>query len=30
MGFCTEEEAKEFLQVMPLVERTVVDSGILI
>ena len=22
MGFCTEEEAKEFLQVMPLVERT--------
>ena len=29
MGFCTEEEAKEFLQVMPLVERTVVDSGIL-
>ena len=29
MGFCTEEEAKEFLHVMPLVERTVVDSGVL-
>ena len=28
MGFCTEEQAKRFLEVVPLVERAMVDSGI--
>jgi polyphosphate kinase 2 len=28
MGFCTEEEARHFLGVVPLVERAMVDSGI--
>lgn len=27
MGFCTEEQAKDFLQVVPSVERAIVDSG---
>jgi polyphosphate kinase 2 (PPK2 family) len=27
MGFCTEEEARHFLGVVPLVERAMVDSG---
>lgn len=30
MGFCTEEQAKHFLQVAPLVEKTMVDSGIIL
>ena len=30
MGFCTEEEAHEFLEAVPLVERAVVDSGVLL
>jgi polyphosphate kinase 2 (PPK2 family) len=28
MGFCTEEQAKRFLQMAPLVEKAMVDSGI--
>jgi polyphosphate kinase 2 len=28
MGFCSEEEARKFLQVVPLFERLMVDSGI--
>ena len=27
MGFCTEEEAKEFLKFVPIIERSIVDSG---
>ena len=27
MGFCTEEQVKHFLQVSPLVEKAMVDSG---
>jgi polyphosphate kinase 2 len=30
MGFCTEEQAKKFLQMVPLFERTMVDSGIIL
>src|SRR5271157_6081467 len=30
MGFCTEDQAKHFLQVAPLVEKTMVDSGIIL
>ena len=30
MGFCTEEEAKRFLSIAPHVERTMVDSGIIL
>ena len=30
MGFCTEEEAKRFLRVAPQVEKTMVDSGIIL
>ena len=30
MGFCTEEETEHFLQMAPLVERAMVDSGILL
>jgi polyphosphate kinase 2 len=30
MGFCTEEEALEFLEAVPLVEKAVVDSGVLL
>jgi polyphosphate kinase 2 len=30
MGFCTEEEAKNFLRVVPDVERAMVESGILL
>jgi polyphosphate kinase len=30
MGFCTEAEAKEFLMAVPLVERAVVESGVLL
>jgi len=28
MGFCTEEQAKRFLEIVPLVEKAMVDSGI--
>ena len=28
MGFCSEEEVERFLKLVPLVERTIVDSGI--
>jgi polyphosphate kinase 2 len=30
MGFCTEEQAKQFLQMIPGVEKAVVDSGIIL
>ena len=30
MGFCTEKEAKRFLSIVPYVERTFVDSGIIL
>ena len=30
MGFCTEEQAKEFLAAIPLVERAIVNSGIIL
>ena len=30
MGFCTEEQAKRFLEMAPLFEKTVVESGIIL
>jgi len=30
MGFCTEEETKRFLSIVPHVEKTMVDSGIIL
>ncbi len=30
MGFCTEEQAESFLRAVPLVERAMVDSGIIL
>ena len=30
MGFCTEEQAKKFLRAVPLVERAIVDSGVIL
>jgi len=30
MGFCTEEEAKRFLTGVPLIERALVDSGVIL
>ena len=30
MGFCTEEQARKFLQAVPLVEKAMVDSGIIL
>ena len=30
MGFCTEEQAKRFLRLVPLVEKAIVDSGIIL
>lgn len=30
MGFCTESEAKRFLKMVPLVERAMVESGIIL
>jgi polyphosphate kinase 2 len=30
MGFCTKEQAQKFLQMVPLFERTMVDSGIIL
>ena len=30
MGFCTEEQARKFLQAAPLVEKAMVDSGIIL
>ncbi|UKJ08607.1 polyphosphate kinase 2 [Solitalea lacus] len=30
MGFCTEEMAKKFLKAVPLVEKAIVDSGIIL
>ena len=30
MGLCTEEEAREFLKAVPLVEQAVVDSGVIV
>ena len=30
MGFCTEEESKNFLKAVPLVERAIVNSGVIL
>ena len=30
MGFCTEEEVRHFLEMTPLVEKTIVDSGVIL
>ena len=30
MGFCTEEQARNFLKAVPLVEQAIVDSGIIL
>src|SRR5215203_5583737 len=30
MGFCTEDQAKRFLQIAPFVEKAIVDSGIIL
>ena len=30
MGFCSDDQAKRFLQIVPLFEKTVVDSGIIL
>ena len=30
MGFCTEEEAKRFLEMVPTFEKVVVDSGVIL
>src|SRR5271167_2713126 len=30
MGFCTEEEVTHFLEMTPLVEKTIVDSGVIL
>jgi polyphosphate kinase 2 len=30
MGFCSEEETEGFLRIVPLVEKTIVDSGIIL
>src|SRR4051794_34593385 len=30
MNFCTEEQAKSFLKVVPLVEKAIVDSGVIL
>ncbi|EID81198.1 MULTISPECIES: polyphosphate kinase 2 [Rhodococcus] len=30
MGFCTEEQAQQFLQLVPVVERAIVDAGVIL
>jgi polyphosphate kinase 2 (PPK2 family) len=30
MGFCTDEQAKRFMQAVPLVEKAIVDSGVIL
>lgn len=30
MGFCTEEQATKFLQAVPLVEKAIVASGVIL
>jgi polyphosphate kinase len=30
MGFCTEEQAQRFLEITPLVEQTIVESGVIL
>ncbi len=30
LGFCTEEETEHFLQLIPTVERSIVDSGVIL
>jgi polyphosphate kinase 2 len=30
MGFCSEEETKRFLRLVPIVERTIVESGVIL
>lgn len=30
MGFCTEQEHKDFLQLCPIIEHTIIDSGVIL
>ena len=30
LGFCSEEEVRHFLEMTPLVEKTIVDSGVIL
>src|SRR2546421_2554369 len=30
MGFCTEEQAKRFLEMVPLIEKAIVESGVIL
>jgi polyphosphate kinase 2 len=30
MGFCTEEQAKRFLEMVPLIEKAIVESGVIV
>ena len=30
MGFCTEKESKEFLEIIPFMEKAIVNSGIIL
>src|ERR1700751_5178135 len=30
MGFCTEDQAKRFLEMVPLIEKAIVDSGVIL
>src|SRR5688572_24310907 len=30
MGFCTEKQARDFLKAVPLIEKAVVDSGVIL
>lgn len=30
MGFCTEDQAERFLEIIPMVEKTIVDSGVIL
>src|SRR6266571_5205716 len=30
MGFCTDEQAKKFLEIVPLVEKAMIESGIIL
>src|ERR1700745_1302432 len=30
MGFCTEDQAKRFLEMVPLIEKAIVDSGVVL
>jgi polyphosphate kinase len=30
MGICTEDQAKGFLQMVPLIEKAIIDSGVIL